>query len=403
MMIAVTLLGGMGYIIPVWLVAGVLFAVATLGHLVIVLAWHNWVYGQNLPRHSGKIVHLVFGILFLAGPILLMAYSGWDLTKLSPFDSLDWGQWLTLIYVCCCYFMGAVWFPAITLQRLTRPIPKVQVSSESKVFDLEKEKGSFGPLPGKRGLAARLPWNEVHLLDITRRTLRLARLPKAWDGLTILQIGDMHFHSVPTKAWHEAVMDHCAALEPDIVAFTGDLVDSIPCQEWIAPVLGRLRYRIAAFAVLGNHDYWFEVPNIRANLTKAGLRVLSNRWEQLEVRGEPMLVIGTDYPYLLPSLDLTQCPTGPFRLCLSHTPDNLPWARRAGIDLMLSGHVHGGQIRFPIIGSVLVPSIYGRRYDCGLFHEGPTVLHVSRGLSGDQPLRFGCKPEATLLTLRSGT
>jgi len=78
-------------------------------------------------------------------------------------------------------------------------------------------------------------------------------------------------------------------------------------------------------------------------------------------------------------------------------------ARRAGIDLMLSGHVHGGQIRFPVIGSVLVPSIYGRRYDCGLFHEAPTVLHVSRGLSGDQPLRFGCKPEATLLTLRAGS
>jgi hypothetical protein len=98
---------------------------------------------------------------------------------------------------------------------------------------------------------------------------------------------------------------------------------------------------------------------------------------------------------------LSDCPAGPFRLCLSHTPDNIAWARRAGIDLMLSGHVHGGQIRFPVIGSMLVPSRYGRRYDCGVFAEGPTLLHVSRGLSGEHPLRYGCRPEVTRITLRS--
>ena len=77
-------------------------------------------------------------------------------------------------------------------------------------------------------------------------------------------------------------------------------------------------------------------------------------------------------------------------------------ARRAGVDLMLSGHVHGGQIRFPLIGSVLIPSQYGRRYDCGTFDEPPTVLHVSRGLSGKEPLRFRCHPQVTRITLRLG-
>jgi len=66
---------------------------------------------------------------------------------------------------------------------------------------------------------------------------------------------------------------------------------------------------------------------------------------------------------------------------------------------MLSGHVHGGQIRLPWIGSILVPSRYGRRYDCGTFAEAPTLLHVSRGVSGEHPLRYHCKPEVTLLTL----
>jgi predicted MPP superfamily phosphohydrolase len=97
---------------------------------------------------------------------------------------------------------------------------------------------------------------------------------------------------------------------------------------------------------------------------------------------------------------LKGCPEDGFRLCLSHTPDHLPWARRHGIDLMLAGHVHGGQIRLPVIGSVFVPSRYGRRYDCGTFHEPPTLLHVSRGLGGEEPLRFNCRPEVTKLILR---
>jgi predicted MPP superfamily phosphohydrolase len=67
---------------------------------------------------------------------------------------------------------------------------------------------------------------------------------------------------------------------------------------------------------------------------------------------------------------------------------------------MLAGHNHGGQVRFPVLGSVLVPSRFSRRFDSGLFAKGPTVLHVSRGLAGTHPIRFRCYPEATQLILR---
>ncbi len=127
-----------------------------------------------------------------------------------------------------------------------------------------------------------------------------------------------------------------------------------------------------------------------------------NGWEQLTVRGEPLVVVGHEGPWFRPEPDLSAAPPDAFRLCLSHTPDNLPWARRHGIDLMLSGHNHGGQIRLPMFGSVFVPSRYGRRYDCGTFHEPPTLLHVSRGLGGEQPLRFNCRPEVTRIILRAG-
>jgi len=186
------------------------------------------------------------------------------------------------------------------------------------------------------------------------------------------------------------------------VAVTGDVLDSPEHHRWIVPVLRRLRWRIAAFAVLGNHDRWYDGHLVRRRLRRCDILPLGNTWRRLEVRGEPLLVIGNEGPWFGPPPDLSDCPPGVFRLCLSHTPDNMPWARRNAIDLMLAGHVHGGQVRLPLIGSVLVPSRYGRRYDCGTFDEPPTVLHVSRGLSGREPIRYNCRPEVCKLVLQPG-
>lgn len=129
--------------------------------------------------------------------------------------------------------------------------------------------------------------------------------------------------------------------------------------------------------------------------------MLGNSWQPLEVRGERMMVIGNEAPWFRPAPDLTACPAEGFRLCLSHTPDNIAWAKQHQIQLMLAGHVHGGQIRVPAIGSIFVPSRYGRQFDCGTFHEPPTLLHVSRGLGGMHPLRYNCRPEVTLLVLKA--
>ncbi|HET6574847.1 MAG TPA: hypothetical protein VFG68_14675, partial [Fimbriiglobus sp.] len=98
--------------------------------------------------------------------------------------------------------------------------------------------------------------------------------------------------------------------------------------------------------------------------------------------------------------DLSDAPPDLFRLCLSHTPDNFYWGQRNRVRLMVCGHVHGGQVRVPVIGSIFVPSIYGRRFDGGVFEGGGTVMVVGRGLSGKEPLRFRCKPQVVRLTLR---
>jgi predicted MPP superfamily phosphohydrolase len=92
---------------------------------------------------------------------------------------------------------------------------------------------------------------------------------------------------------------------------------------------------------------------------------------------------------------------GQFRILLSHTPDQLSWAKEKHFDLMLAGHNHGGQIRLPYLGALITPSWYGCRYAGGLYHEPPVVLHVSRGIGGIHPIRLNCPPEIALLTLTS--
>jgi predicted MPP superfamily phosphohydrolase len=266
--------------------------------------------------------------------------------------------------------------------------------------DISNELG-FKPIGlGKRRHIARLPLNQCFQVDFSERLLKLPQIPSAWDGLKILHLSDLHFCGTPDRSFYQRVVERCLPWDADIVAITGDFVDTDQHHRWIVPLLGRLRWKAGGFAVLGNHDFWHEPILIRRRLRRTGFCVLGNGWETLEVRGERMVVIGHEGPWFGPEPDLSACPVSGFRLCLSHSPDQMAWARRNHVDLVLAGHVHGGQIRLPLTGSIFVPSKYSRRYDMGTFHEGPTVMHVSRGLAGEFPYRFNCRPEVTLVVLK---
>ena len=139
--------------------------------------------------------------------------------------------------------------------------------------------------------------------------------------------------------------------------------------------------------------------SIRKRLGGLGIKVLDNRWEPVDVHGGRLVAIGHEGPWFRPPPDLSAAPAGLFRWCLSHTPDNVYWGRANGVRLMLCGHVHGGQIRLPVVGSIFVPSVYGRRFDAGVFGGGGMVAVVGRGLSGKEPLRFRCRPQVVRLTL----
>lgn len=379
----------------------ILFLGATVGHAALVITSINRLYGRAINRDLLRFLRKLHSLLVLAGPLVF-----WFAFIENP-GGIWQGEpsfsWLALVqaYGMGCCVIGLGWLPLVTLNRLLRRPPAALQSNHTRTIDVAKLLGYKPSGHGKHRRLAGLPLNQCFQVDFSERTLCLPRLPAAWEGLTILHLSDLHLCGTPDREFYQHVMDTCRDWDPDLVALTGDVVDTNRHHRWIVPLLGRLRWRIAAFAILGNHDFSQDHRLVRRRLSRVGMTVLANDWKQIEVRGEPLVAIGHEGPWFQPEPDLTTCPTGTFRLCLSHTPDNIRWARDHGIDLMLAGHVHGGQIRFPVLGSVFVPSRYSRRYDCGTFDEPPTVLHVSRGLAGKEPLRYNCRPEVTKLVLRS--
>ena len=141
-------------------------------------------------------------------------------------------------------------------------------------------------------------------------------------------------------------------------------------------------------------------------MTRLGFNDLGGRWQSLLIKQRQIVLAGNELPWFVPAADMKSCPANyrhgrPLRIALTHSPDQIEWCRNNDFDLMLAGHTHGGQIRLPVIGPVFSPSRFGVKYSAGTFFEDPTLMHVSRGLSGTRPLRFNCTPELTKLILRS--
>ena len=374
-----------------------LFLAASVGHAAILVVVINYLYGTRFRGWWVTRFRLLLQAGVIAGPLLFLFLWGGDLWLANAWLDLPP---VLLAYLAACWLIGFGVFPYQTVRRWQRRPPPALASNHTHTVDVVKHLGHKPYGRGRHSWKAYLPRNEIFHVDFTELTLHLPRLPRAWDGLTILHISDLHLCGVPDRVFYEFVLARCGESPCDLLALTGDVLDRDQHYEWIGPVLSRLRWRLAAFAVLGNHDSWADVPRIRREVEGLGITSVAGRWLQTEIRGQPLIVVGNEMPWIPPLPDLQGCPAEGFRLCLSHSPDQLPWARRQRIDLMLAGHNHGGQIRFPLVGSVLVPSIYSRRYDCGLFHEEPTHLYVSRGLAGTHPLRYNCRPEVTRIVLR---
>ena len=244
-----------------------------------------------------------------------------------------------------------------------------------------------------------LPGNESTQLSIERKTLWVPRMPRRLSGIQITHLSDLHFTGRVSREFFERVVDEANRLESDVIAITGDIIDRAECLSWVAPVLGRLQAKHGVFFILGNHDARPGEKAVRTALVEAGLISLGGESVMIEHDGFQLLLAGDERPWFGEAPPLDGRSEADVRVLLSHTPDQYAWARQQGFDIVLAGHTHGGQVKLPLIGPVISPSLHGARYADGVFDESPTVMHVSRGLSGLQPFRFGCPPELTRLTL----
>jgi len=369
---------------------------AFAGHVALFVLPINLLYGTRFRGLGVTLVRWISKTAIVAGPSLFVWR--WQGELLEPIT--DWQVSPALgAYLLLAAVMGLA-VSMQTVRRLLRQSPLQEIANHTQLLDVARMLGRKPYGHGSGWWLARFPGNQIFQVDFIEKTFRLPQLPAAWDGLSILHVSDLHLCGIPDRIFYETVLDRCVATPTDLVAVTGDILDSPDHYDWIAPVLSRLRWNVAAFAVLGNHDAWLDVPRIKLEVERAGIQMIGGRWQQRDVRGEPLVVMGNEVPWIGTAPNLGDCPEGVFRLCLSHSPDTLPWAKVNRIDLMLAGHNHGGQVRLPLIGPVLVPSRYSRRYDCGTFFEAPTLLYVSSGLGGTYPLRWNCRPEVTRIVLR---
>jgi predicted MPP superfamily phosphohydrolase len=253
-----------------------------------------------------------------------------------------------------------------------------------------------------------------HEIDLVPRTLRISNLPSAFQGFRIAQISDIHLDEFTEPLFLERVVRHVNALHADLVVLTGDFVThgsltflngehaAHRCAEILSTLTCPLRY-----ACLGNHDVSVNAPLVISSLSENGIPVLVDEHVPIERNGSRFWLCAVNDPSTTnPRLELAvpSQPDGPVIL-MAHEPDyaDLVFAHPRGrlVDVMLSGHTHGGQIRLPFLGPLVLPPM-GRIYPEGLFRIGKMQLYVNRGIGAvGIPFRLNCPPEITLFTLQS--
>lgn len=241
---------------------------------------------------------------------------------------------------------------------------------------------------------------------VDRVSLAIKDLHPALEGLTILQITDIHLYPMTQPALVEKAVNMANGLKPDLVVLTGDYVwQELDAIDELAPILAGLNAKHGVFSTLGNHDYWLNAGVVTEVMESAGLPVLINQGVSIQHGKGSVYIAGLDdgwsgIPDLNKTLDKTKSNEPVILLC--HEPDLADQYSLDGrVDVQLSGHTHGGQIRVPGIGALILPYL-GRKYDIGLYRVNDMLLYTNRGLGViSEPVRFNCPPEISQFVLHS--
>lgn len=253
---------------------------------------------------------------------------------------------------------------------------------------------------------------EPNRLVVNKVEIRLPSWPAAFDHLKIVAISDLHAGS---RFINEAKLDEVVTLanqtDADVIVLLGDFLQGdkkggVSMEpEMIASHLKNLRARYGVFAVLGNHDWWYDGQRVRQALYSVGIRVLENDVAQIQKDGESLWLVGVPDYWTRQPLDIRPAlqkinSRGPI-IALTHNPDVFP-ELPSNIVLTLAGHTHGGQVNIPFVGRLIVPSKYGERYAAGYVQEKNRHLFVTTGIGTTGiAVRFRVPPEIVVLNISS--
>ena len=250
---------------------------------------------------------------------------------------------------------------------------------------------------------------EPENLEIVPIELYLPRLDTAFDGYRLVQISDIHMGTGITPERLKHIVQVVNAQNPDSVALTGDYVthgDIKPLLPGLVSAFSQLTPKDIAVATLGNHDHWTDPAALHGMIRDSGLTDLNNHVYSIR-RGDAVLHLAgvDDYWERQDRLDevLAQLAGNACAILLAHEPDYADISGPTGrFDLQISGHSHGGQVRLPIINRPITVPRYSTHYPVGQYQVGSMIQYTNRGVGTIAPaVRFNCRPEITVFTLRA--
>lgn len=247
-------------------------------------------------------------------------------------------------------------------------------------------------------------WYRIHEIEIA-----IPILPKAFDSFNIVHLSDVHLGHFFNNRNLIKLVQRVNRIQPDMIVFTGDLVEKT-WDEWdqTTHILKQIQAPYGKFAVLGNHDYWENLNTLRSVYEDAGFTLLQNDHKRVYKRGEQLVVAGLDN-ILLGNPNLHKTMNGVTSdeciILLVHEPDYADQCVNFDPQpqLQLSGHSHGGQIRLPLWGHLILPEA-AKKYPDRLYKLDSMNLYVNRGVGTTGiPLRLFCRPEISNIKLRSSS
>jgi predicted MPP superfamily phosphohydrolase len=377
----------------------IVFLLAAFGHCGLIVWAYNSFNATGWRRTTIKRIEkviLLIGLLLPACAVILELQSRAAGSAIS-FESLHLINKVYLVILCLFAVVAApFWIES-------RPVfSQSRDRSEEVVSHLWKPKVKGECFRGKKfSIMGRLPFNEIGWMEVNRKKLLMDNLPESLHGLTIAHISDIHLTGQMEPLFYRQAFEWLQEARPDVIVLSGDIVDYDRCVEDIKIIFHGLHAPLGKYFVLGNHDRRLRDPlQVSESLIDLGWHDAGKRHTSFLHQGLNVRVVGNELPWFQRvEADAHSAESFGWTLGIAHSPDQFAWGVSTGCGLLLCGHTHGGQIRLPGVGPIVAPSWHGTRYASGVFERNGTIMHVSRGMSGVHPYRWGCPPEVSVLQL----